>query len=109
MLRVEQPEHRAFLDHQQGAGFHGGRRGDAHRLGGQAPFPEEVARTRHAEVLECFLDRHLDVLRRELVGRIERIDPFEHGDHLVAAGAREREACALFVELGKQGRGGHGS
>ena len=63
--------------------------------------PEEVAGARRAEVLQRLLDRDLDVLGRELVGRALRVDALEPLDHPVPGRAREGQPLALVRELGE--------
>ncbi len=73
-------------------------------LGRFVDASEEVAGTRSAQIFQGLLDRDLDVLLGELVGRVLRIDPFEHRDHFVTAGARVGQLSALEIELGKEWR-----
>ena len=63
--------------------------------------PEEVAGAGRAEVLERLLDRHLDVLGRELVGRALRVDALQALDHPVPGRAREGQPLALDRQLGE--------
>src|SRR5206468_336918 len=64
--------------------------------------PEEVAGARAVQILERLGHRHLDVLRRDVVGRRRRIDLPEPSDHRIAAPPGARQVLALDVELREQ-------
>ena len=63
---------------------------------------EEVSGSGALQVFQRFGDRHLDVLRRDLVGRRGRIDGAEAPDHRVATPSGERQVIAFDLELREQ-------
>jgi mycofactocin precursor len=62
---------------------------------------EEIAGARAIEVLERLRDRHLDVLRGDLIRGSVRIDRAKAIDHGIAASAAERQAIAFCGEFGE--------
>ncbi len=72
------------------------------RRGGFGDPPEELARTRSAQVVERFGDRDLDVLLGDLVRGRVGIQPLEAFDHPVSGRTREPQVLLLGPELGEQ-------
>ena len=63
---------------------------------------EEVAGAGAVEIFQRLRDRHLDVLRRDVVGRCRGVDGPEALDHRITAPTGEREVVSFHCKFGKQ-------